>query len=180
MIITAVLFWNGSRGFYPGYAMRPTDGCQIPQRRDTPRLGENGPCFCGGHGSVIAASGVALRLRFCLYGLSDQCLRTPHCGDTLARAGEVLALVSQLPSAAPAQSHGSGDLVSPLKPALPIFVGCIGVRGGIWVRTASKSRDHGWALRRHAGTGVFAYGLLDIAGGWGGCRGCGGQADLRG
>jgi hypothetical protein len=48
------------------------------------------------------------------------------------------------------------------------------------IRAASKSRDHGWVLRRHAGTGVFASGLVDIAGGWGGCSGCGGAADLRG
>ncbi|PZS24102.1 MAG: hypothetical protein DLM60_01150 [Pseudonocardiales bacterium] len=54
-------------------------------------------------------------------------------GDMLARAGDVLTLVSQLPSAAPGQSHDSRDLVSPLEPTLPILVGCIGVRGGIWV-----------------------------------------------
>jgi hypothetical protein len=54
-------------------------------------------------------------------------------GDTLARAGDVLALVSQFPSAAPEQSHGSRDLISPPEPTLPILLGCIGVRGGIWV-----------------------------------------------
>ena len=48
------------------------------------------------------------------------------------------------------------------------------------VRAASKSRDHGWVERRHAETGVFASGVVDIAGGWGGCDGCGGAADLRG
>lgn len=47
-------------------------------------------------------------------------------------------------------------------------------------RAASKSCDHGWVVRRHAETGVFASGLVDIAGGWGGCDGCGGAADLRG
>jgi hypothetical protein len=47
-------------------------------------------------------------------------------------------------------------------------------------RAASKSRDHGCVVRRHAKTGVFASGMVDIAGGWGGCDGCGGAADLRG
>ena len=46
-------------------------------------------------------------------------------------------------------------------------------------RAASKSCDHGWVVRRHAETGVFASGLIDIAGGWVGCDGCGGAADLR-
>jgi hypothetical protein len=46
-------------------------------------------------------------------------------------------------------------------------------------RAASKSRDHGWVVRRLAETGVFASGVVDIAGDWGGCEGCGGQADLR-
>jgi carboxymethylenebutenolidase len=46
-------------------------------------------------------------------------------------------------------------------------------------RAASKSRDHGWVVRRHAETGVFAFGMVDIAGDWGGCEGCGGAADLR-
>jgi hypothetical protein len=62
------------------------------------------------------------------------------------------------------------------------------VQSGIWAknvapegaRAASKSRDHGWVVRRHAETGVFASGVVDIAGGWGGCEGCGGAADLRG
>jgi hypothetical protein len=40
-MITAVLFCNGSRGSYPGYLTIQTDGCQIPQRSDNPRLGEN-------------------------------------------------------------------------------------------------------------------------------------------
>src|ERR1700710_1558265 len=61
------------------------------------------------------------------------CSRIPHCGDTLARAGDVLALVSQLPSATPGQGHGSRDLVNPLEPARPIPLGRTGVRGGIWV-----------------------------------------------
>jgi hypothetical protein len=61
------------------------------------------------------------------------CSRTAHCGDTLARASNVLALVSQLPSATPGQSHRSRDLVSPLELTLPIPVGRTGVRGGIWV-----------------------------------------------
>jgi hypothetical protein len=47
-------------------------------------------------------------------------------------------------------------------------------------RAASKSRDHGWVVWRHAVAGVFASGLVDIAGGWGVCDGCGRQADLRG
>src|SRR5947209_7295958 len=64
------------------------------------------------------------------------CSRIPHYGDTLARAGDVLALVSQLPSATPGQGHGSRDLVNPLEPARPIPLGRTGVRGGrggIWV-----------------------------------------------
>jgi hypothetical protein len=46
-------------------------------------------------------------------------------------------------------------------------------------RAASKSRDHGWVVRRHAVAGVFVSGVIDIAGGWGRREGCGRQADLR-
>jgi hypothetical protein len=46
-------------------------------------------------------------------------------------------------------------------------------------RAASKFRDHGWVMRRHAEAGVLASGVVDIAGGWGGCEGCGGEAGLR-
>ena len=71
-----------------------------------------------------------MRLR--LLGSSDQCSRTPHCGDTLARAGDVLALVPQHASAAPEQVQGLRDL-RPLEPTRLIPVGRTGVRGGIWV-----------------------------------------------
>jgi hypothetical protein len=112
--------------------MSPTDGCQIPQGRETPRLGEKGPSFCGSHEGMVAAPGCRAWRRFAL-GSSDQCSRTPHCGDTLARAGDVLALVSQLPSTAPGQSHGSRNLISPFELTRPIFVGQAGVGGGIGI-----------------------------------------------
>jgi hypothetical protein len=54
------------------------------------------------------------------------------------------------------------------------------LHSGVGPRAASKSRDHGWVVRRHAETGVFVSGVVDSAGGWGGCEGCGGAADLRG
>jgi hypothetical protein len=47
-------------------------------------------------------------------------------------------------------------------------------------RAASKSRDHGWMVRRLAETGVCASGVVVVGRGWGGCDGCGGQANLRG
>jgi hypothetical protein len=55
-------------------------------------------------------------------------------GDHLACAGEVLALVSQLPGARPVQGQGGGGLVSPLELAGLIPVGCTGVRGGVRVQ----------------------------------------------
>jgi hypothetical protein len=55
-----------------------------------------------------------------------------HGGDPLTRAGDVLALVPQFPSAAPEQAQALRDL-RPLEPALPMPVGRTGVRGGIWV-----------------------------------------------
>lgn len=55
-----------------------------------------------------------------------------HGGDPLARAGDVLVLVPQLPSAAPEQDQGLRDL-RPLEPTRLMPVGRTGVRGGIWV-----------------------------------------------
>jgi hypothetical protein len=56
----------------------------------------------------------------------------------------------------------------PCQNSSPVWQGCV------------KSRDHGWVVRRHAETGVCASGVVVVVRGWGGCDGCGGQADLCG
>ena len=43
-----------------------------------------------------------------------------HGSDPLARAGEVLALVPQIPSTAPGQDQGLGSLINPLELAISI------------------------------------------------------------
>jgi hypothetical protein len=130
---------NDSRGSYPGYVMIPTDGCQIPQA-EIPPTGRTARLLrqSRGHGCRTRGSCLeALRLG----GSSAQCSQTPHCGNTLTRAGDVLALVSQLPSATLGQSHGSRDLVSPLEPTHPIPVGHTGARVGSRSPTATRSHS---------------------------------------
>src|SRR5918998_4881804 len=89
----------------------------------------------GSRGSRVSGAppgGLALRS-------SDQCSQISHCSDILARAGEVLAVVSQLPRAAPEQNQGSRDLL-PLEPTRPRPVGHTGIQGGIRITYSDTLR----------------------------------------